>query len=416
MEEGDATMNASEERECGQLERQGKQMRSLLASRLAAIAPSATAEMANEARRLVDAGAKDVISLGVGEPCFETPASITRAACNALTGGKTKYEPTAGDYTLREAICAKLKRENGITASVHDVMVTPGAKYAIYLAFQVLLEKGDRVVLLDPSWVTYEPAAQLAGGQVVHLSSSARDGFQPDLERVHEAFRQPVKILVLNSPCNPTGAVFDVGMIKVIAKVARDHGAFVLSDEIYEMLVYDSRPYSPGSEFDNIITVNGFSKSYAMSGWRLGYVVAPRAVIEGMLKITQHSTSCVTAFAQAGAVEALTSEESRMSAYEMVSGYARRRSLMIDQIGRSQFLDCAAAPRGAFYCFPSYRMDETSSSVAQAILAETHVATVPGVAFGACGEGHLRLSYSATETSIREAFTRMEAFFLRHAR
>jgi aspartate aminotransferase len=390
-------------------------MRHRLAEKIAAIAPSATEETDNEVKRLLREGAKDLISLGVGEPCFDTPLNIKRAAADALMGGKTKYEPTAGDYTLREAICAKLRTENGITATVRDVMVTPGAKYAIYLAFQALLQEGDRVVLLDPAWVSYEPAAQMAGAEVVHMCSRAEDGFQPDFGKLREVFRQPVKVVVVNSPCNPTGAVFAPETIRAIAKLARDHGAYVLSDEIYETLAYDSPSYSPASEFDNVITVNGFSKSYAMTGWRLGYVAAPHEILEGMLKITQHSTSCVTAFAQSGAIEALTSEESRRAAREMVDGYARRRSLMMDLIGKSEFLECDPEPRGAFYCFPSYNVDDTSLHIAHAILSETHVATVPGAAFGACGEGHLRLSYATTEDGIREAFARMETFFQRRA-
>jgi len=390
-------------------------MRHILATKIASMAPSATEETDNEVKRLLREGVKDMISLGVGEPCFDTPENIKRAAWEALLAGKTKYEPTAGDYALREAICAKLKAENGIRATIHDVMVTPGAKYAVYLTFQSLIEPGDRVVLLDPAWVTYEPAAQMAGAEVVRLPSSARDGFQPDLDRLRKTLDRSVKVIVVNSPCNPTGAVFPEETVREIAKMARDCGAYVLSDEIYEYLVYGSRPYSPASEFENVITVNGFSKSYAMTGWRLGYVAAPKEILKGMLKISQHSTSCVTAFAQAGALEALTSDESRIAAHEMVKGYTERRALMMDLIGESEFLDCEPAPQGAFYCFPSCRLPGTSVELSKAILAEAHVATVPGVAFGACGEGHLRLSYAASAEGIREAFARMETFFRRHA-
>jgi aspartate aminotransferase len=386
-------------------------MRHIVSKKIASMAPSATEETDNEVKRLLREGAADMISLGVGEPCFDTPDNIKNAACKALAAGKTKYEPTAGDYSLREAICAKLKKENRVEATVHDVMVTPGAKYAIYLAFQAMLEAGDRVLLLDPAWVTYEPAAQMAGADVVRLASSPKDGFQPDLKRIREALDRSVKIVVVNSPCNPTGTVLETDAIREITRMARDRGAYVLSDEIYEHLAYASAPYSPASEFDNVITVNGFSKSYAMTGWRLGYVAAPREILEGMLKITQHSTSCVTAFAQSGALEALTSDESARAARAMVDGYAKRRSLMMELIRASEYFHCEPEPRGAFYCFPSYRDPETSVELSKAILAETHVATVPGVAFGACGEGHLRLSYATSEEGIREAFARMEAFF-----
>lgn len=390
-------------------------MRHILSTRIADMASSATEETDNEVKRLLRDGAKDVISLGVGEPCFDTPANIKRAACDAMMAGKTKYEPTAGDYALREAICAKLRRDNAIGVSIDEVMVTPGAKYSIYLAFQAVIEKGDRVVILDPAWVSYEPAAQMAGADVVHISSSGAEGFQPDLDKVRAAFREPVKLVVVNSPCNPTGTVFEPEVICEITKMARDVGAYVLSDEIYETLNYGAPKYSPASEFDNVITVNGFSKSYAMTGWRLGYVAAPREILSGMLKITQHSTSCVTAFAQSGAIEALTSEASQAAATEMVRGYAKRRSLMTDLIRASEYFECKHEPRGAFYCFPSYSVNEPSLRVAHSILSETHVATVPGVAFGACGEGHLRLSYATTEEGIREAFERMEDFFRKRA-
>ncbi len=390
-------------------------MHHVLAKKIAAMAPSATEETDNEVKRLLREGVRDMISLGVGEPCFDTPENIKRAAWEALLAGKTKYEPTAGDYALREAICAKLKAENGIRATIHDVMVTPGAKYAVYLTFQSLIEPGDRVILLDPAWVTYEPAAQMAGAEVVRLPSSAEDGFQPDLDRLRKTLDPSVKVVVVNSPCNPTGAVFPEETVREIAKMARDCGTYVLSDEIYEYLAYDSHAYSPGSEFENVITVNGFSKSYAMTGWRLGYVAAPKEILEGMLKISQHSTSCVTAFAQAGALEALTSPGSRKAAREMVDGYTERRALMVGLLGKSEFLDCAPVPQGAFYCFPSYRLPVASVDLSKAILAEAHVAAVPGVAFGACGEGHLRLSYATSKEAIQEAFTRMEAFFRRHA-
>ncbi|MEN6370270.1 MAG: pyridoxal phosphate-dependent aminotransferase [Thermotogota bacterium] len=390
-------------------------MRQALSTKVASIASSATEEVDNALKTLLREGAKDVISLGVGEPCYDTPENIKRAACEALAAGKTKYELTAGDFALREAICSKLTKENGIVAAVQDVMVTPGAKYAIYLAFQAMLEPGDRVLLLDPAWVSYEPAAQMAGAGVVRVPSSPVEGFQPDLDRVAACLDDSIRVVVVNSPCNPTGAVFPPETVRSIVRMAKDRGAYVLSDEIYERLNYGAERYSPASEFDNVITVNGFSKSYAMTGWRLGYVAAPRGILKGMLKITQHSTSCVTAFAQAGALEALTSAESASAADEMVRGFATRRSLMVERIQASGYLRCAHEPLGAFYCFPSFQSNEPSVDLAKALLEETHVATVPGSAFGSCGEGHLRLSYAASEEDIREAFARMGRFFRQRA-
>jgi aspartate aminotransferase len=225
-----------------------------------------------------------------------------------------------------------------------------------------------------------------------------------------------VKVVVLNSPCNPSGAVFERGVIRMIAEMAADRKALVLSDEVYECQAYDCETYSPASEYDHVITVNAFSKSHAMTGWRLGYVTGPREVLEGMIKIYQHSTSCVTAFAQAGGVEALCSEVSRQASRHMTAGYRQRRDLMVGLIAEADYLEMPAVPQGAFYCFPSYRLDGGSVDVARALLEEAHVATVPGAAFGACGEGHLRLSYATTPEAIREGFERMGDFFHRRSR
>ena len=381
-----------------------------LSRKIVDLHPSATAEVSNIVKRMRSQGVTDVVSLDVGEPCFDTPPNIKQAVWKALQAGKTKYEPTAGDYELREEICRKLKRDNGITVDIDDVIVTPGAKFAIYLVLQAVLEEGDRVLLIDPAWVSYEPIVKMAGADVVRVSTSETDGFQPDLGAIKEAMDNSVKIIVVNSPCNPTGAVYNGTTIRSIAKLAKEHGALLLSDEIYEYLIYEGEHYSPASEFDNVITVNGFSKPYAMTGWRLGYVTAPKEILKGMLKIYQHSTSCVTAFAQAGAIEALRSKESQQAVKRMVEGYKERRAVMLRLIQQSEFFDFSVEPQGAFYCFPSYRLKKSSVEFAKELLKEAHVATVPGAAFGECGEGHLRLSYATSVENIIEAFERIESY------
>jgi aspartate aminotransferase len=390
--------------------------RSILSQVIAGLEPSATEEVDNAVKRMRQKGVDDIVSLGVGEPCFDTPDNIKKAACDALWAGETKYQPTAGSYELREEICKKFERENGIKAGVDDIIVTAGGKFSIYLAFQAVLQKGDQVILLDPAWVTYEPAAKMAGADVVRIPTDAARGFQPDLAAIRKAMNPAVKILVINSPCNPTGALFEKSAIQEIAKITRDNGALLLSDEVYEYQVYDGELYSPGAEFDNVITVNAFSKSHAMTGWRLGYMTGPKEVLEGMIKIYQHSTSCVTAFAQNGAIEALKSEASRQAARQMTQGYRERRAVMVKLIEESEFFELKAAPQGAFYCFPSYHLDIGSVELAKALLEEVHVATVPGVAFGACGEGYLRLSYATSTELISEGFERMDTFFRRHQR
>jgi len=385
-------------------------MKQSLADRIIALEASATEELENAVKQMQREGVRDIISLGVGEPPFDTPDNIKQAAWKALQDGKTKYGATRGDFTLREEICAKLKRENGITADLEDVIVTPGGKFGIYLAFQAMLQPGDKVMILDPAWVTYEPAARMTGADVIRMPSSPETGFQPDLDAIRNAMDDSVKVIVIDSPCNPTGAVFDPSLIRAIAELAHSHGAYVLCDEIYEYLIYEGKHYSPAADFDNVITVNGFSKSFAMTGWRLGYVAAPREIMTGMIKIFQHSVSCVPAFVQAGAVEALHSEKSRQATRNMVEAYRKRRQVTLDLIEKSHVFDCPAPTTGAFYLFPSYHSPRPSIAFAQELLEKIHVATVPGGAFGACGEGHLRICYTATEDNIKAAFARMESY------
>lgn len=380
-----------------------------LATNIANLEPSATEEVDNAVKQMRRAGIKDILSLGVGEPCFDTPASIIRAAQNALDSGMTKYQPTGGDYALREAICKKFSEQNHINTSVENVLVTPGAKFAIYLFFQAMIEPGDRVVVLDPSWVSHDAIPRMAGAEMIRLPSYESNGYQPDLDEIRKALELPTKCIIVNSPCNPTGAVYPKEVTRKIVEMARDRGALVLSDEIYEALVFDGEAYSPASEYDNVVTVNGFSKTYAMTGWRLGYVTGPEEIIEGMTKIYQHSASCVTAFAQAGATQALCSPDMPTVVAEMVAGFQRKRALMMSLLNQSQFFSCKSA-QGAFYCFPSYRIPKPSLDLAKELLEEIHVATLPGAAFGNCGEYHLRLSYAAADDDIVEALRRIESY------
>lgn len=385
--------------------------RDILSEKVASLEPSATEEVENTVKRMQQVGITDIVSLGVGEPCFDTPDNIKRAASHALWAGETKYQPTAGSYELREEICKKLKQENGIQVGVDDVVVTLGGKFAIYLAFQALLQEGDQVMILDPAWVTYAPAVMMTGADVVRVATDPAKGFQPDVKTIRRAMNPAIKIIVVNSPCNPTGAVFHRSVIREIAEIAREHNTLILSDEVYEYQVYESEHYSPASEFNHVITVNSFSKSHAMTGWRLGYATGPKEILEGMIKIYQHSTSCVTAFAQHGAIEALRAEASRQAAKQMLEAYRERRAVMMRLIEQSDFFDLRCLPQGAFYCFPSYRLNIPSLELSKALLEEVHVATVPGAAFGTCGEGHLRLSYATSPDHIVEAFERMDTFF-----
>jgi aspartate aminotransferase len=380
-----------------------------LATHIANLKPSATEEVDNTIKRMQRAGIRDIISLGVGEPCFDTPIPIVRAAQHALENGMTKYQPTAGDYGLREEICRKLKLENHIDSTVEDIIVTPGAKFAIYLFFQAFIEPGDRVIILDPSWVSHDAIPRMSGAEMVRIPSYAKDDFQPNLDAIRKALEIPAKCIIVNSPCNPTGAVYPKDIIRKIVEMADDQGVLVLSDEIYESLVFEGEPYSPASEYKNVITVNGFSKTYAMTGWRLGYVTGPEEILEGMIKIYQHSASCVTSFAQAGATEALRNPDAQTRVQAMITSFRHKHDLMMDLLQESAFFSCKSA-QGAFYCFPSYRIPKPSLDFAKELLEKVHVATLPGSAFGDCGEYHLRLSYAATDEDIVEALDRIESY------
>jgi len=380
-----------------------------VAHKVANLELSATDEIDNVVRRMQRRGIDDIVSLGGGEPCFDTPQNIKDAAQKALLAGRTKYAATTGDFELREEISKKLKRENHIEASAEDIIVTPGGKFALYLAFQAALEPGDRVMILEPAWGSYRSMAQLAGAEVVSVACPAANRFQPDLDAIRSPMDDSVRFIVVNSPCNPTGAIYDAVTLRGFAEIAQRFGALLLCDEVYEYLLYQGEHYSPASEFDNVVTANSFSKSYAMTGWRLGYVTGPRELLKGMIKIYQHSATCVTAFAQAGAIEALRNPASRKASQEMMAGYRERHDLTVELLNRSEFFDCVP-PQGAFYCFPSYRLDMPSLEFATQLLEEAHVATVPGAAFGQCGEGFLRLCYSTSKENIVEAFDRMESF------
>ncbi len=385
----------------------------ILSEKVSNLPSSATEVVDNTVKRMKRSGVTDIVSLGVGEPCFDTPVNIKQASCAALMAGDTKYQPTAGSFALREAIAAKLARENGIQAGVDDIVVTAGGKFAVYLAMHAVLQPGDSVMIIEPAWVTYEPIAMLTGAKVVKIATRAEEGFKPDPADIRRAMTPSVRMVIANSPCNPTGAVYDRERLREITRIIRDNGAVLLSDEVYEYQIFEGGPYSPASEFDNVITVNAFSKSFAMTGWRLGYAVASHGIVENMLRIYQHSTSSVTSFAQAGGIEALNNEVSARAAKEMFQGYCKRRALMLQLIAESPYLELPAIPEGAIYCFPEYKPRMESVELAKALLEQVHVATVPGAAFGASGEGHLRFSFATSEEEIVEAFRRMNRFFER---
>lgn len=366
---------------------------------IAAVAPSATMAMSNRSKEMIASGI-DVISLAVGEPDFATPAHITQAAIDALNRGETHYAPSRGIPELTQAIADKLNRENHIAATQKQIMVTAGAKDAIRITMMALLNRGDEVVVIDPSWVSYEPCVQIAGGKAVHYSLNA--DFQVD-ESIYEVITDKTKMIIVNTPSNPTGSILGRSSLRLIADVCMDHDLFCLSDEVYEKLVYGKEHVSiatVGDMLERTITINGFSKAYAMTGWRLGYLAAPLEVIPAMDKVMQHSVGCVNTFAMWGGVAALNGDQDCVE--EMRRQFAERRKYVI---GRIAGMGLSTAPaEGAFYAFINVGGDDAAT--ANLWLDKAHVAATPGTAFGA--PGWIRISYAASMERLKEAFDRTE--------
>ncbi|MGB9371456.1 MAG: pyridoxal phosphate-dependent aminotransferase [Halobacteriota archaeon] len=375
----------------------------VISSRVQHIPESATMKIADVAAKLRSEG-RDIISFSLGEPDFETPENIKRAAKTALDRGETHYTQGSGIPELREAIAERLKNENNLDVGPADVLVTPGAKQAIFEAICTLIDEGDEVLLLDPAWVSYSAIVKFAGGKPVMVPVSEQDGYVPVDLQSH--MTRDTKLLILNTPCNPTGAVYGKNAIKTAAETAEDQGIFVLSDEVYEKIIYGAQHHSIGSLIpDRTITINGFSKAYAMTGWRLGYATAPAPILQGMLKIQQHSVSNATSFAQRAGVEALRGDQGAMRA--MVAEFKKRRDIMIDGL-RKMGIECAL-PRGAFYAFAKVSQFGNSVEVTEKLLQDALVAVTPGSAFGPNGEGYVRLSYATSRQNIEDGINRMGA-------
>jgi aspartate aminotransferase len=358
--------------------------------------------MADVATRLKREG-RDVISFSLGEPDFETPENIKNAAKVALERGETHYTQGSGIIELRQAIAQKLNTDNKLDVTSDDVLVTTGAKQAIFEAICTLVDDGDQVLLFDPAWVSYRAIVLFAGGKPIMVPVSERNGFAP--VQVENYITTHTKLIVLNSPCNPTGAVYDKNAIKNIAQLAEDNDVYVISDEVYEKIIYDAQHYSIGTLIPELtVTVNGFSKAYAMTGWRLGYATAPRSILKGMLTIQQHSVSNATSFAQRAGVEALSGDQSAVHA--MVAEFQKRRDLMVERLTRIG-IECAL-PQGAFYAFANVARFGNSTQVAERFLQDALIAVTPGSAFGPNGEGYIRLSYATSRDNIVKGIQRIE--------
>jgi aspartate aminotransferase len=384
-------------------------VRDLLAQRVETLAVSPTMAISERARALRATGV-DVLDLASGEPDFVTPAAIREATKRALDAGDTHYVSPAGVPALREAISNKLRIENGITVAPSQVLVTPGGKAALFVAIQALVEPGVEVLLAEPAWVSFRPMVELAGGSVRTVALTG--DFRFTAEALEASVGPKTKLLLVNSPCNPTGRVLDDEERTAIAKFAIAHDLVVIADEIYERIVYPPNRHVslaslPGMA-DRTLTVNGFSKAFAMTGWRIGYLAGPSALVAAAAKVHGHFATCANSFAQAGAIEALRGDSPAVE--EMVAAWARRRQFVCTAINAMTGFRCPL-PDGAFYAWVDVRRTGMGSQqVASALLDAHHLAVVPGPAFGASAEGFLRLSFATSDQTLERALLALESF------
>ena len=374
----------------------------MVSSRMASIHESTTLKISAMAKKLTASGV-DIIDMGVGEPDFDTPKNIVEAGCNSIRMGETHYAPTAGIPELRQAIAEKLSQENMLKVTANDVIVTPGAKMAIFAAMQALLQEGDECVLIGPSWVSYEPCVAFAGGHVVW--SEVDESFLPvDLART---ITPKTRLILVNSPSNPTGAVFNQKVQEEIRDLACDHDLFVISDEIYEKIIYGHDHISigslPGME-NRTITTNGFSKAYAMTGWRLGYLTGPKETMKWITRLLSHSVSQATTFVQRAGVAALRGPQDEVAS--MVAEFKVRRDLLVSGL-RDLGISCNT-PGGAFYVFPDVSQFDGGDAFTDRLLKDALIAATPGSAFGPGGVNYVRLSYATSQARIKLALERIE--------
>ncbi|MEH2257877.1 pyridoxal phosphate-dependent aminotransferase [Nostoc sp.] len=381
-----------------------------LAARVSQVTPSLTLAIAAKAKALKVEGI-DVCSFSAGEPDFDTPAHIKAAAVKALEEGKTKYGAAAGEPKLREAIAHKLKIDNSLDYKSENVIVTNGGKHSLYNLIVALIDAGDEVIIPAPYWLSYPEMVTLVGGVPVIVPTDATTGYKITPEQLRKAITPKTKLFILNSPSNPTGMVYTPDEIKALAQVVVDADIFVVSDEIYEKILYDGAEHisigSLGKEiFDRTLISNGFAKAYSMTGWRIGYLAGPVEIIKAASTIQGHSTSNVCTFAQYGAIAALQSSQDCVE--EMRQAFAKRRQVMLDRLNAIPGLS-TAKPDGAFYLFPDISKTGLKSlEFCDALLEKYQVAVIPGIAFGA--DDNIRLSYATDMATIEKGMDRLEKF------
>ena len=353
----------------------------------------------SQIRKMFEVTNPDAINLGIGEPDFDVPQNIKDAMKKSLDENDTHYTSNKGIIELREEIVKKFKKDNGITTNPDNIIVTVGASEALFMCAQAFIEKGDEVLLPNPSFLSYEACVNIAEGKIIPVDCTMENEFKLKADDVLEKINKNTKAIILNSPSNPTGAVMEKEDIKAIADLSMDNNFLIISDEIYEKIIYGKKHYSPAKYSDNVITLNGFSKTYAMTGLRIGYLTANENYTEELLKIHQYNIACANTTAQRGAYEALTGPQDDVE--KMIGEFRKRRDLIVSRLNEMGYETVNA--EGAFYVFPKI---EDENFVMKA--ANAGVITVPGAAFGSNGKGHVRMSYANSYENIQIAMDRLE--------
>ncbi len=381
----------------------------LLAKRMSRLGTETAFEVLAKAKKLEAAG-RSVVHLEIGEPDFDTPQNIIDGAIQALTGGFTHYTPAAGLTDVRQTIADYVQSWKQVPTTLEEVVIVPGGKPIMFFIMMALIESGDEVLYPNPGFPIYESMINFAGGKAVPMPLLEENDFRLDLRDVAAKITDRTKLIIINSPANPTGGCLTKSDLEQIADLVRDKNILVMSDEIYDRIIYDGTPFSiarlPGMK-ERTIILDGFSKTYAMTGWRLGYGVMPVALAERVTKLMTNSNSCTAAFTQMAGKAALTGPQDAVDA--MVNEFRRRRDIIVEGLNRIPGISCVM-PHGAFYAFPNVRkLGMPSKQLADYLLQEGGVAALGGTSFGEYGEGHLRLSYANSVENIQLALERIEA-------
>ena len=381
-----------------------------ISQRAAALSPSLTLAIDAKAKQM-KADGLDVVGFGAGEPDFDTPQHIKDAAAKALAEGFTKYTPSSGIPELRQAIADKFKRENGLNYKPSQVIVSCGGKHSCYNVILATCQEGDEVIIPAPYWLSYPEMVKLAAATPVILPTTDKTEFKVTPEHLRAAITPRTRLFILNSPSNPTGSLYTRDEIKALGDICVEKGVLIMSDEIYEKLVYDGAAHTSVAAFsqahyDHTILVHGFAKAYSMTGWRLGYLAAPEPIAKAIDAIQSHSTSNPTSFAQKGAVAALNGPQDHLKAW--LAEYAKRRAFAHQKLNSIPGISCVNA-KGAFYLFPNIsRLGLKSTEFCSKLLEQEKVAAVPGIAFGA--DDYLRISYATSMANIAKGLDRIEHF------